>query len=401
MDERHATIVIGGGQAGLAMSYHLQRIGREHLILERARIAARWHDERWDSLRFQFPNWSLQLPSQPYEGDDPHRFSHRAEVAQFIEGYAQRIRAPIRCGTEVLFLEALPTGGYRLTTRDGCMHAAQVVIATGPYQLPQVPGFATGLPAQMFQIHARRYRNPAQLPRGAVLIVGAGSSGCQIAEELLADGRRVYLSVGRHRRIPRRYRGRDMLYWLFAIGSLEQTVETLADRRAPPPLLLTGADGGHTVDLRTLGSRGVVLLGKLQSIRSSKLVFDDHLELVLAAGDQFYCEFKRSVDEYIAKAGLDLPDERDDDRQAIAQTSSPVELDLASVSAVVWCTGYRLDFGWVNAPVLDAYGAPLQKRGVTASPGLYFLGLQWMHNFASATLFGVGEDAAYIAKHMV
>src|SRR5215211_1129764 len=231
MRERHDTVIIGGGQAGLAMSHHLRERSREHIILERQRVAERWRSERWESLYFQFPNWSLQLPGYSYKGDQPDAFAHHVEVTRFIENYALFIDAPLRCGADVLSLERDPTGRFIISTRDAVIEASRVVMATGPFQQPSLPALSPSMPADICQLHASQYFNPEQLPTGAVLVVGAGSSGCQIAEELYRRGQTVYLSVSRHRRAPRRYRGRDLLWWLFAMGRFDTTIDSLPGRK--------------------------------------------------------------------------------------------------------------------------------------------------------------------------
>jgi putative flavoprotein involved in K+ transport len=404
--ERHDTVIIGGGQAGLAMSYHLREQSREHIILERRRVAERWRSERWDSLCFQFPNWGLELPGYAYKGDNPDGFAHHEEVTRFIEEYAHFIRAPVRCGADVTSLERDSTSGrYVIAMRDALIEASRVVIATGPYQRPSVPALSLSLAPGIVQLHASQYFNPQQLPTGAVLVVGAGSSGCQIAEELNHCGRTVYFSVSRHRRAPRRYRGRDLSWWLLEMGLFDATIDSLPGRKAPPPLALTGVHGGHDIDLREFAADGVRLLGTLQGIDDGNLAFGEDLEANLAHADESAAEFRRSVDEHVRASGI-LALESDGAGGPLPlpparwKPADLLELKSAGVTSVIWCTGYKLDFDWVRLPVFGERGAPLQQRGVTSCPGAYFLGLNWMHKHKSSTLFGVGEDAAYIAKHM-
>lgn len=383
------------------MSYHLGQLGREHIVLERGRIAERWRSERWDSLTFQFPNSMISLPGYAYEGSEPDSFMPRDGVVQFIEAYAKRIEPPIRCGIRVTALDLSEKGRLLVETDQFTLEAVNVVVATGPYQQPLVPGFSAELPPETFQVTANRYTNSDQLPPGGVLVVGSGGSGCQIAEELLERGRRVYLSVGRHRRVPRRYRGKDFGWWQEKTGAANQTADNLPpDSRAP---LLTGVNGGGDVDLRLFAKRGMELVGGLQDIRDGRLLFAEDLEENLAKGDASFEQFIRSTDIYILKHGLAVVAEPQPEVQAaVRPVAAPAirELDLrsADIRSVIWATGYRYDLGWVKCRVLDANNRPVHKRGVTTVPGLYFLGLPRMYKLKSAFLWGVGEDAAYLAE---
>jgi len=398
------TVIIGGGQAGLAMSHHLSRLGREHIVLERGRIAERWRSERWDSLTFQFPNRMMRLPGYAYDGDEPEAFMHRDGVVRFIEEYARRISPPIRCGIRVTELHSSASGSLLVETDHFTLEAANVVVATGPYQVPSVPAFNTALPFDTFQVTANRYTNPSQLPPGNVLVVGSGSSGCQIAEDLLQSERRVYLSIRRHRRVPRRYRGKDFGWWQEKTGAADRTVDNLlADVRTP---LLTGMNGGHDVDLRRLALQGVTPLGSLNGISGARLHFASDLEENLARGDETFDQFTRSVDEYILEHEIEAPaaperNPRDRMRSPTASAIRDLDIRSACITSVIWAVGYRYDFGWVKCALLDVSGRPVHRRGVTAVPGVYFLGLPRLHKVKSAFLCGVGEDAAYLAEHVV
>ena len=403
MSERHETVIVGGGQAGLAMSHHLGRLGRPHVILERGRVAERWRSERWDSLMFQFPNWSLRLPGQEYEGGDPDGFASCAEVIAFIERYREAIRAPVRTGVGVISLIASDDNTLHLDTTGGPLEADNVVIATGPYQEPVVPTASRALPRDVVQVHSSHYRNPDALPAGAVLVVGSGASGCQIVEDLRAAGRIVYLSVGRHRRFPRRYRGRDMFWWMERLGALDQTLEERPEARERPNPLVTGVGGGHDVDLRRYRDDGVVLLGRLRGIVGARLHLADDVESVLAAGDESVEAFTRSVDACIAQHGIAAPAAPPPAPPARREPAPPIrDLDLAEagITSVIWATGFRRDFGWIRLPVLDERGEPVHRRGVTGCPGVYFLGLPWLHRLRSSVLCGVGDDAAHLAEHI-
>lgn len=405
MSEATETVIVGGGQAGLALSYHLRALGREHVILERGRVAERWRSERWDSLTFQFPSWSIELPGHAYRGSDPEGFAPRDEVWRFLDEYRDLIKAPIRTGVTVRAVRQKP-GSPRLLveTDDGAYEAAHVVAATGPYQEPLQPAVADALPAEVVQVHSSRYRNPGALPPGATLVVGSGASGCQIVEDLLGAGRTVYLSVGRHRRVPRRYRGRDVFWWIREIGGLDQTIDERADARQTPNPLVTGAGGGHDIDIRDYAARGVVLLGHLRGGHDGRLHFDDDLDTQLAKGDLGLVAFWKSAEEYARRAGLGpAPGGRDAHaRPAARRFASPRQLDLraAGIASVVWATGFRSDFRWIHLPAFDAAGEPLHQRGVSACAGLYFLGLPWLHKLKSSVLCGVGEDAQHLAERI-
>ena len=398
--EEHDTIIVGGGQAGLAMSYQLKQRGREHIVLERGRIAERWLSERWDTLHFQFPNWMVQLPGKSLTGCDPDAFSHRDEIARFIRDYAISIGAPVRTGVEVT---SLTQEGSRFVvqTRNESLIANRVVIATGPFQRPSIPDFSKRLGSGTTQIHANDYKNPQQLPDGAVLIVGSGASGYQIAEDLLHDGRKIYLCVGPHRRVPRRYRGHDMAWWFQKMGRFDVTLDSFPSRVFPPSVVVTAVDGGHDANVRDLAAKGVVVLGNLNAIDNGRLALSDNAESVLSDADRAYWDFRRQVDEFAAKSGLDVPIERGERVSSDPIPSRP-SLDLAGegISSVVWCTGYAYDLSWIRLPVFDKSGAPIQSRGVSTCPGLTFLGLHWMHTFKSGLLFGVGDDAAYLADQI-
>jgi putative flavoprotein involved in K+ transport len=402
--EKLDTVIVGGGQAGLAMSYHLRQRGREHIILERRRVAERWRTERWDSLRFQLPNSWLELPGKPYAGTDPNGFTHHSDVVRFIVDYAAEIAAPLRTGVEVTSLKSGEGGGYSLETTDGQFDARHVVIATGPFQRPMIPDYSRAIPSYVHQMDATHYRNPAELPPGAALVIGSGNSGCQIADELLRSGRRVFIAISRHSRVPRRYRGKDIIWWYEHLGYFDVNIDTFPDRRYPPTTIMTGIDGGYDLDPRRLGSTGASLLGRVLGISDGNLALADDAEKLLAAADKSNSAFIEAADVLAATPPM---------RSEFEQTESPSPLPPPHVNAIrtlnllderigtiIWANGYGYGFGWVKLPIFDANGAPVQQRGVTASPGVYFLGLHWMHTFRSAILSFVGRDASYLADHM-
>lgn len=402
MNERIDTVIVGGGQAGLAMSYHLSQRGREHLVFERARVAERWRTQRWDSLMFQFPNWSIELPGRSYSGSDPDGFSHKSQVLAFVEDYAAWIKAPLRTGVEVLSLRAASRPGrYLVSTNAGVFETRNVVIATGPYQLPRVPSLSVGLPPDVLQVHAGEYRNPRALPPGAVLVVGSGASGCQIAEELLAAGRQVFFAIGGHRRIPRRYRGHDVFWWRRELGHLDQRAEDTAREQRQPPPLVTGIGGGHDVDIRRYAKDGMTLLGHVREVRDGRIALADDLEKSLAAGDRTFDEFTSAVDDYLQLRDINATEARTSVSPRITPKSvDALDIRASDIRSVVWATGYLLDFRWVGLPIFDARGEPVQHRGATSAPGIYFLGLAWMHKVKSSFLYGVGEDAEYLAARI-
>ncbi len=404
MREHHDIVVIGGGQAGLAMSAVLQRRGREHVVLERRGVGERWRSERWESLRFQFPNWSLELPGYSYSGEDPDGFAHWREILCVIEDYAASAHAPVREHTEVTALRA-DDGGFVLSVPDGTIHARQVVVATGPFQRPRIPRFSGGVAPTVLQTDPTRYRRPNDLPDGAVLVVGSGASGCQIGEELLRAGRTVFLSVSRHRRVPRRFRGKDVTWWLERMGRFDQTIDSFPGRVWPPSVVVTGVSGGYDVNVRQMAADGIRILGRVLGASDGRLIVARNANEILDEADAAFAGFLAAARE-LAAANQDwnlAEEEEPTGSAALPATLVEVEsLDLRreSVAAIVWATGYDYDYGWLQAPVFDAQGRPLQQRGVTQVPGLYFLGLHWMHTFKSGLFSGVGSDAEHLAEHM-
>jgi len=406
--ERIENVVIGAGQAGLAMSHHLRERGAEHVVLERGRVAERWRSERWDSLCFQSPNWNMKLPGWSRTTADPQAdpdaFSPLHEVTHYIERYAAKVNAPVRTGCTVQSLTRKP--GARtlcVQTQDTFYEAHNVVVATGPYQVPR-PTLPLGY--GVFELHSTQYRNPMQLPSGAVLVVGSGNSGVQIAEELCRAERRVFLSVSSHERVQRRYRGKDCIWWLIATGSADSTLAEWTGARLSR--LMTGVGGGHDIDLRRLASQGVVLLGRVAGAENGHLAIADDLRASVAHGDESLIAFNRRCDDAARVRDLDVsPAEPLPDRWPEPPSlQSPMRsLDLAreGVTTVIWAHGAVMDFSWIDLPVFGNPSGPqrrpVHQRGITTEPGLYFLGLPWLHKWKSAFLFGADEDAAYLAEH--
>src|SRR5262245_52322762 len=349
--ERIETVIVGGGQAGLAMSHYLGQLGREHVILERRRVAERWRSERWDSLCFQAPNWNMRLPGFAHHAADPDGFAPRDDVVRYIEQYACAIGAPIRCGVAATAVRQKP-GSTHLVIEStvGHFEANNVVIATGPFQVPA----ASPLPrCNALQLHSSQYRNPELVPPGAVLIVGSGNSGCQIAEELCSGGRRVYLSVSAHQRTPRRYRGKDCIWWNLALGDADTTVDQRVNTQ--PSRLMTGVGGGHDVDLRRLAARGVMLLGHVRGGGDGRLAFAPDLGDTLARGEASQVALLRRCDEHVVRNGLDFPapggTEFIPDPKEVADPILTLDLAAAGIAAIIWANGFRHDFGWIELPV--------------------------------------------------
>ena len=399
--ERIETLVIGAGQAGIAMSEHLGRRGLPHLVLERRRIAERWRTERWDSLVANGPAWHDRFPGLTFPDIHPDAFAPRQSIVDYFVAYADKSGAPVRCGTEVTSLDQVD-GGFRVETNAGVIHATNVVVATGPFQRPLIPAVVPDA-AGVAQIHSSAYRNPAQLPPGGVLVIGAGSSGVQIAEELLRAGRHVHLSVGPHNRPPRAYRGRDFVWWLGVLGKCGATV--CEPGKEHVTIAVSGAHGGHTVDFRDLAARGMVLTGRAETFHGGVMHFAPDLADSIALGDADYLSVLDEADAYARREGLDLPEELGARRFTPGlpgAAAAPLRLDLeeAGITAIVWATGYGLDYGWLQAGRFDGRGRPVHERGVSPVPGLYLLGLPWLSCRASAFIWGVWHDAAFLADHI-
>ncbi len=404
--ERIETLIIGGGQAGLATSYWLKDQGRENLVLDRADRPGHAWRQRWDSFALATPNWTFRLPGAEYRGDDRDGFMPRDEIVACFERYAVESRLPVRFGVEVTAVEALAARpGFLVRTQGMEYETRNVVVATGLYQRAKIPAFAAGLPAGVLQLASEQYRNPAALPPGAVLVVGSGQSGCQIAEELRKAGRRTFLSVGSAGRVPRRYRGKDTYEWLALAGFFDRSPDKLPSPQAKFAANphVSGAGGGHNLNLHQFARDGMTLLGHLRGADDGKLSLAPDLHDGLTKADQFELQALGLIDGYIARNGLDAPPERLPVLRDGFDQPQITELDVraAGIMTVVWAAGYSFDFDLVKLPVTDGDGFPVQQRGVTAYPGLYFVGLPWLHTPKSGLLLGVGEDAAYIATHIV
>ncbi|OEV12295.1 flavin-containing monooxygenase [Streptomyces nanshensis] len=396
-------LVVGGGQAGIAMSEHLGEYGVPHIVLERDRVAERWRTSRWDSLVANGPAWHDRFPNLEFPCD-PDAFPTKEEVAAYLARYAEKIDAPIRTGVEVTSVtKNVGEPGFRVGTSEGTIHARYVVAATGPFQKPVIPAVIPEA-APVRQIHSSTYANPRQLPDGAVLVIGAGSSGVQIADELRRSGREVHLAVGPHDRPPRRYRGRDFVWWLGVLNKWEAATPPQGAEHVT--IAVSGARGGHTVDFRDLAADGITLVGTAESYADGKVRFADDLGQNIAQGDANHLSLLREADAYVARNGLDLPEEPEAHRLRPdpACVTDPVrELDLAEagVTSVVWATGFTQDYGWLKVDAFDENGRPRHRRGISSEPGVFFLGLPWQSRRGSSFLWGVWHDARFLADHIM
>jgi putative flavoprotein involved in K+ transport len=401
------TLVVGGGQAGLAMSEHLGQAGVPHIVVERHRIAERWRSERWDSLVANGPAWHDRFPGLAFSDVDrnvgPDDFASKETVADYFVAYAKKISAPIRCGVDVLKVERrIGRPGFRVETSTGVIEANSVVAATGSFQRPVVPELVPRQ-APIVQMHSTGYRNPAQLPEGAILVVGSGSSGTQIAEELLESGRRVYLSIGPHDRPPRAYRGRDYCWWLGVLGKWDAVAREPG--REHVTIAVSGVRGGHTIDFRRLAARGMILVGRTEAYADGAVSFALDLVDNLERGDLNLRSLLDEADTYVVRNGLDLPEEAEaraigPDSDCITNPISVLDLVKTGITTIIWATGFVADYSWIELDVFGEDGRPKHQRGVSAEPGLYFLGLPWQSRRGSSFIWGVWHDARYLADQI-
>ncbi|GGL93868.1 hypothetical protein GCM10011534_15020 [Pseudooceanicola nanhaiensis] len=401
--ERIDTLVVGAGQAGIAMSEHLSEMQIPHLVFERDRVAEAWHSKRWDSLVANGPAWHDRFPNLAFDDVHPDAFPPKARMARYFEDYARMIDAPIRTGVEVTRVRRCDgRPGFRVETSAGEIEAQRVVAATGPFQVPSIPAIVPD-GAGVTQLHSSSYRSPEALPEGAVLVVGGGASGCQIAEELCLAGREVYLSIGEHYRPPRAYRERDYVWWLGVLGKWDEITTT--PKKKHVAFAVSGYDGGRTVDFRRLGHMGITVLGMTEGWDEGVLRIADDLGRNLQEGDRAYLEVLREADDYVARTGIDLPPEPaaweiTPDPDCVTTPIRQLDLAQAGIGTIIWATGFRFDFGWLQVGAFHEDGTPWHKRGISAEPGIYFLGLPDLTNRASSFIYGCWYDAKYIATHI-
>jgi putative flavoprotein involved in K+ transport len=400
----HEVVIVGGGQAGLSVSHYLKQRGIDHVVLEKKTAMHTWRSARWDSFCLVTPNWQCRLPGWDYAGDDPDGFMKKDQILDYLAGFKRHVNAPLREGVTVRRVSPRPEGGYQVQTSEGELSAGQIVVASGGYQVPIIPRFAERLPSSITQLHSEQYRNPASLPEGAVLVVGCGQSGAQIAEDLHLAGRQVHLATGPAPRCARFYRGKDVVTWLAEMGYYDMPVHEHPLRegvRDNTNHYQTGRDGGRDIDLRRFASEGMQLYGLLDGFDGESLRFQPNLREHLDAADRTYNGINATIDKHIEKQGIAAPPpsvytpvwEPQEERSSLA-------LADAGITAVVWCIGFTPDFGWLDAPVFNGRGQPGHVRGVTAQPGLYFIGLPWLHTWGSGRFSGVARDALFLAEQI-
>ena len=395
--------MVGGGQAGIAMSEHLSNCKVPHLVLERHQIAERWRSERWDSLVANGPAWHDRLPGMEFANFDPDAFPSKERVADYLVAYADMINAPIRCGVEVREVRRnVHRPGFYIETSDGVIEAKNVVAATGSFQIPVIPNLVPA-DAEITQIHSSAYRNPEQLPEGVVLVVGAGSSGAQIADELLLSGKSVYLSVGPHDLPPRSYRGRDFVWWLGVLGKWDAV--TMEPGMEHVTIAVSGVRGGHTVDFRGLARQGITLVGRTESFKNNVMYFATDLADNIARGNAYTLSLLDEADAYVVRNGLDFPEDpevRKVEPDPPCVTNPVLELDLTEVgiTSILWATGFDVDYSWLKVDAFDKKGKPKHERGISAETGIYFLGLPWQSRRGSSFIWGVWHDAKFLADQI-
>ncbi|WP_420390708.1 MSMEG_0569 family flavin-dependent oxidoreductase [Marinobacter sp.] len=402
-DNHYSVMVIGGGQAGLSMSYHLQQLQIDHLVLEKNTLMHGWKNERWDSFTLVTPNWQCDLPGHPYDGDDPKGFMTREETVAYLDRFAAKVSAPVREGVAVKKVETDTNGTYHITSSDGKYTADQVVVASGGYHVPVIPRMAERIPESVFQMHSAQYKNSDQFPEGAVLVVGSGQSGAQIAEDLHLAGRKVFLATGNAPRVARRYRGKDVVEWLDQMGYYEISVDQhpLGENvRSNTNHYVTGRDGGRDIDLRKFAQEGMELFGVMTDFDGENLIFQPNLEENLDKADDTLNSINARIDAWIEKQGIQTEEGPSKYIPTWKPERERTKLSLAEygITSIVWCIGFRPDFGWLDAAVFNGEGHPKHYRGVTNQPGLYFLGLGWLHTWGSGRFSGVGKDAEYLAE---
>ena len=398
-------LIIGGGQAGLSVSWYLMQEGIEHVVLERHRKFESWRNNRWDSFCLVTPNWQCRLPGWPYKGKDPDGFMVKDEIVDYLDGFTESFNPPLREGVDVSEVTPREGGGYRIETSIGTTTADQVVIATGGYDNPIVPPYASDLDTSILQMHSRDYRRPSQLPDGGTLIVGTGQSGVQIMDDFHLEGRPVHLAVGPAPRSPRKYRGRDATDWLYDAGTYAVTIDSHPD---PVKALtqtnhyMSGRDGGKEIDLRKYALEGVRLYGSVAGGSGTTMTFLPDLEKNLDDADRSYLGIRKQIDAWIAAQAIDVPEEPPFEKVwRPAREITEVDLAEAGITSIIWAIGFRPDYSWLKVDCLDQRGKPVFRRGVTDAPGLYFIGLGWLNTWGSGRFLGIDEDSRYLSEQII
>ena len=406
MVTRLPAVIVGGGQAGLSVSWYLKQAGIDHVVLERDTLMHNWADARWDSFCLVTPNFQCRLPGYSYDGSDPQGFMVKKEIQEFLTGFVTSFSPPVREGVQVTSVRAADGGGFTVETTSGTYLTEQVVVATGGYHTPSIPRLGERLPSAVEQIHSARYRNAESLPDGPVLVVGTGQSGAQIAEDLLLAGRDVHLAVGGAPRFARRYRGKDVITWLEETGYYDKPVtDKPVEERTKDKTnhYVTGRDGGRDIDLRAFATQGMSLHGRLREVSDESLHFGGDLEASLDHADEVYNGINAMIDEHIEGSdthGVDVgePSRYHPVWRPYGYRGSQLPVD--GIAAVVWATGFVRDYRWLHVPVFDGAGHPQHVRGVSSVPGVYFIGLPWQHTWGSGRFAGLDRDAEHVAQRL-
>ena len=405
MGSHYSVIIVGGGQAGLSISYCLHQLQIDHIVFEKHRIGHSWRSKRWDSFCLVTPNWQCQLPGYAYPGNDPNGFMKKDEIVQYIESYADLFNPPVKEGVSVLKVRKNPISDvFEVSTSIGDFTADQIVVATGGYHRPKIPPIAQRFPRDILQLHSSEYKNSQSLTDQAVLVVGTGQSGCQIAEDLHLAGKQVHLCVGSAPRSPRRYRGKDVVDWLDQLGYYDLPIDEHPQKeqvRTKTNHYVTGRDGGREIDLRHFALEGMHLYGRLQNIDNTSLKFQPNLKQHLDQADTVAESIKKTIDSFIEQHQIDAP--VDPPYYPVWEPAVEIpSLDYrdANIGTVIWAVGYEMDFNWVEIPVFDGKGYPGHDRGVTSVKGLYFVGLPWLYTWGSGRFSGIARDVQYVADYI-
>jgi len=398
--EHKSVVIVGGGQAGLSVSYYLSREGLDHVILERHKKFHSWRVNRWDTFCLVTPNWQCRLPDFPYQGTDPEGFMVKDEITDYLDAFAETFNPPIVENCEVTKITKRAGGGYLVDSSQGNYSTDQVVIATGGYDNPIVPPYAKNLDPSIVQMHSVDYRRPEQMPEGGTLVVGTGQSGVQLMEDMHLKGRNVHLAVGPAPRSPRMYRGRDATDWLYEMGHYHMTID-----KHPNPEhavsktnhYMTGRDGGHEIDLRKFANEGVSLYGSVSGMDGTKVQFLPDLETNLDDADDSYVGIRKVIDDYIAKHNIDAPIEPAFEKLwRPAQEITEIDCEKEGITSILWAIGFRPNYGWIEVDVFDDLGRPVYQRGVCKEEGFYFIGLGWLNTWGSGRFLGIDEDSRYL-----